>query len=177
MRILTRLWIRLDWRARTFHRQRSTSSSACRNLTSSQNLGRKVGTSSVHKRLSLYLFLYVSNGMHCAGSLFFFCYVILIELTSFKGRRVVAFRKNLIEMAELEIKHAKVSSTIEPTAAWSCYLLMKCGGFNTNEELSFNYLQGHPLYVYSRWSKIISYHYVAMMLWISPICTCTQLQQ
>uniref|UniRef100_A0A7N6F825 Sorting nexin n=1 Tax=Anabas testudineus TaxID=64144 RepID=A0A7N6F825_ANATE len=31
------------------------------------------------------------------------------ELTSFKGRRVVAFRKNLIEMAELEIKHAKVN--------------------------------------------------------------------
>ncbi|XP_028676480.1 sorting nexin-5 [Erpetoichthys calabaricus] len=29
------------------------------------------------------------------------------ELTSFKARRVVAFRKNLIEMAELEIKHAK----------------------------------------------------------------------
>ncbi|KAL2083286.1 hypothetical protein ACEWY4_021059 [Coilia grayii] len=29
------------------------------------------------------------------------------ELTTFKGRRVVAFRKNLIEMAELEIKHAK----------------------------------------------------------------------
>uniref|UniRef100_A0A8C4DAU4 Sorting nexin 5 n=1 Tax=Dicentrarchus labrax TaxID=13489 RepID=A0A8C4DAU4_DICLA len=37
------------------------------------------------------------------------------ELTSFKGRRVVAFRKNLIEMAELEIKHAKVSSTLQPT--------------------------------------------------------------
>uniref|UniRef100_A0A8C3AF79 Sorting nexin n=1 Tax=Cyclopterus lumpus TaxID=8103 RepID=A0A8C3AF79_CYCLU len=36
------------------------------------------------------------------------------ELTSFKGRRVVAFRKNLIEMAELEIKHAKVSSPIQP---------------------------------------------------------------
>lgn len=36
---------------------------------------------------------------------------VLVELTSFKGRRVVAFRKNLIEMAELEIKHAKVSST------------------------------------------------------------------
>lgn len=35
------------------------------------------------------------------------------ELTSFKGRRVVAFRKNLIEMAELEIKHAKVSAHIE----------------------------------------------------------------
>uniref|UniRef100_A0AAQ5YPP9 PX domain-containing protein n=1 Tax=Amphiprion ocellaris TaxID=80972 RepID=A0AAQ5YPP9_AMPOC len=34
------------------------------------------------------------------------------ELTSFKGRRVVAFRKNLIEMAELEIKHAKNSVTL-----------------------------------------------------------------
>lgn len=38
--------------------------------------------------------------------------LVLIELTSFKGRRVVAFRKNFIEMAELEIKHAKVSSTL-----------------------------------------------------------------
>uniref|UniRef100_G3NLM4 Sorting nexin n=1 Tax=Gasterosteus aculeatus aculeatus TaxID=481459 RepID=G3NLM4_GASAC len=34
------------------------------------------------------------------------------ELTSFKGRRVVAFRKNLIEMAELEIKHAKNNVTL-----------------------------------------------------------------
>uniref|UniRef100_A0A669CP06 Sorting nexin 5 n=1 Tax=Oreochromis niloticus TaxID=8128 RepID=A0A669CP06_ORENI len=34
------------------------------------------------------------------------------ELTSFKGRRVVAFRKNFIEMAELEIKHAKNSVTL-----------------------------------------------------------------
>ncbi|MGH0147008.1 UNVERIFIED_CONTAM: hypothetical protein FKN15_052861 [Acipenser sinensis] len=32
----------------------------------------------------------------------------IAELISFKGRRVVAFRKNLIEMAELEIKHAKL---------------------------------------------------------------------
>nr|ABD34790.1 sorting nexin 5 [Danio rerio] len=36
------------------------------------------------------------------------------ELTSFKARRVVAFRKNLIEMTELEIKHAKNSmSTLQ----------------------------------------------------------------
>ena len=41
--------------------------------------------------------------------------VVIIELTSFKGRRVVAFRKNLIEMAELEIKHAKVSHTTKYT--------------------------------------------------------------
>uniref|UniRef100_A0A3Q3IJP1 PX domain-containing protein n=1 Tax=Monopterus albus TaxID=43700 RepID=A0A3Q3IJP1_MONAL len=34
------------------------------------------------------------------------------ELTNFKGRRVVAFRKNLIEMAELEIKHAKNNVTL-----------------------------------------------------------------
>uniref|UniRef100_A0A8C6WFU1 Sorting nexin 5 n=1 Tax=Neogobius melanostomus TaxID=47308 RepID=A0A8C6WFU1_9GOBI len=34
------------------------------------------------------------------------------ELTNFKGRRVMAFRKNLIEMAELEIKHAKNNATL-----------------------------------------------------------------
>lgn len=42
--------------------------------------------------------------------------LILTELTSFKGRRVVAFRKNFIEMAELEIKHAKVSSKVKEDA-------------------------------------------------------------
>uniref|UniRef100_A0A4W3HJV5 Sorting nexin 5 n=1 Tax=Callorhinchus milii TaxID=7868 RepID=A0A4W3HJV5_CALMI len=31
------------------------------------------------------------------------------ELTAFKDRRVAAFRKNLVEMTELELKHAKVS--------------------------------------------------------------------
>jgi sorting nexin-5/6/32 len=29
------------------------------------------------------------------------------ELTSFKGRRVIAFKKNLIDLTELELKHAK----------------------------------------------------------------------
>lgn len=33
----------------------------------------------------------------------------VVELISFKRKRIAAFRKNLIEMAELEIKHAKVS--------------------------------------------------------------------
>uniref|UniRef100_A0A8C3AD30 Sorting nexin 5 n=1 Tax=Cyclopterus lumpus TaxID=8103 RepID=A0A8C3AD30_CYCLU len=42
------------------------------------------------------------------------------ELTSFKGRRVVAFRKNLIEMAELEIKHAKVSICLEHVHTLMC---------------------------------------------------------
>lgn len=31
------------------------------------------------------------------------------ELINFKRKRVAAFRKNLIEMSELEIKHARVS--------------------------------------------------------------------
>lgn len=31
------------------------------------------------------------------------------ELIDFKARRIADFRKNLIELAELEIKHAKVS--------------------------------------------------------------------
>lgn len=30
------------------------------------------------------------------------------ELTEFKGRRVSAFRKNLIELGELQVKHSKV---------------------------------------------------------------------
>uniref|UniRef100_A0A8C7ZGQ1 Sorting nexin n=1 Tax=Oryzias sinensis TaxID=183150 RepID=A0A8C7ZGQ1_9TELE len=34
------------------------------------------------------------------------------ELTNFKARRVVAFRKNLVEMAELEVKHAKNNMTL-----------------------------------------------------------------
>lgn len=31
------------------------------------------------------------------------------ELISFKSRRITDFRKNLIDLAELEIKHAKVN--------------------------------------------------------------------
>lgn len=30
------------------------------------------------------------------------------ELTDYKTRRVAAFKKNLVELAELEVKHAKV---------------------------------------------------------------------
>ena len=32
------------------------------------------------------------------------------ELMDFKTRRVAAFRKNLVDLAELELKHAKVCS-------------------------------------------------------------------
>ena len=33
---------------------------------------------------------------------------LFTELIDFKTRRVAAFRKNLVELAELELKHAKV---------------------------------------------------------------------
>lgn len=36
------------------------------------------------------------------------------ELMDFKSRRVSSFRKNLIELAELELKHAKVSPPTSP---------------------------------------------------------------
>lgn len=32
----------------------------------------------------------------------------MTDLTDFKTRRVVAFRKNFVELVELELKHAKV---------------------------------------------------------------------
>lgn len=36
--------------------------------------------------------------------------VLSLELIDFKTRRVAAFRKNLVELAELELKHAKVTT-------------------------------------------------------------------
>lgn len=35
-----------------------------------------------------------------------------VELIDFKTRRVAAFRKNLVELAELELKHAKVPMSL-----------------------------------------------------------------
>ena len=40
--------------------------------------------------------------------LFIFC-VCISELTDFKTRRIAHFRKNMVDLVELEIKHAKVS--------------------------------------------------------------------
>lgn len=36
-------------------------------------------------------------------------FLFSVELIDFKTRRVAAFRKNLVELAELELKHAKVT--------------------------------------------------------------------
>ena len=35
------------------------------------------------------------------------------ELTNFKTRRIQHFRKNLVDLTELELKHARVSDRIE----------------------------------------------------------------
>ena len=40
-------------------------------------------------------------------------FLLFTELIDFKTRRVAAFRKNLVELAELELKHAKVSVTLK----------------------------------------------------------------
>lgn len=37
---------------------------------------------------------------------------IIIELIDFKARRVSTFNKNLLELAEWEIKHAQVNYTL-----------------------------------------------------------------
>lgn len=44
-----------------------------------------------------------------------FSSLLFPELMDFKSRRVISFRKNLVELAELELKHAKVSP---PPSLW-----------------------------------------------------------
>lgn len=46
----------------------------------------------------------------CVCGLLSQCILLQTELIDFKTRRVAAFRKNLVELAELELKHAKVLS-------------------------------------------------------------------
>lgn len=44
-----------------------------------------------------------------------------VELINFKRKRVAAFRKNLIEMSELEIKHARVSLIFTRVSFGECF--------------------------------------------------------
>ena len=44
-----------------------------------------------------------------------------VELINFKRKRVAAFRKNLIEMSELEIKHARVSLIFTRVSFGGCF--------------------------------------------------------
>lgn len=63
MRTLTRRWIRLGWRARTSHRQRSTRNTVSRNLTSSRSLGREVCTFTCASAYTCFLCLHW-NSLH-----------------------------------------------------------------------------------------------------------------
>ncbi|KAJ8264254.1 hypothetical protein GJAV_G00147030 [Gymnothorax javanicus] len=67
---------------------------ACKALEKARQKGRDVPQAESHQQQCLDKFEKLSE----SGKK---------ELTSFKGRRVVAFRKNLVETAELEIKHAR----------------------------------------------------------------------
>ncbi|KAJ8366085.1 hypothetical protein SKAU_G00149160 [Synaphobranchus kaupii] len=73
--------------------------SACRALEKARQKGRDVPQAEALQQQCLHKFEKLSESGRK-------------ELTSFKGRRVVAFRKNLVEMAELEIKHAKNKTTL-----------------------------------------------------------------
>ena len=44
-------------------------------------------------------------------SVYLTCRPACIELETFKRRRVMAFKKNLVALAELQTKHAKVKSS------------------------------------------------------------------
>lgn len=74
----------------------------------------------IHLCVSLYLLSMSPLESTAQSCVFFFLLanVFSVELTAFKARRVVAFRKNLIEMAELEIKHAKVGRLSFPCLTW-----------------------------------------------------------
>ena len=39
-------------------------------------------------------------------------FLLHVELMDFKTRRINHFKKNLVDLAELELKHARVSSTM-----------------------------------------------------------------
>lgn len=99
MRMLTRRWTELELGTGKCGQQRATNSCAASALSASLTLPNRVSLEgwhhphSKHPPLPLLLLSLFSP-----------------ELMDFKARRVSSFRKNLIELAELELKHAKVSA-------------------------------------------------------------------
>lgn len=74
----------------------------------------------------------------CVCGLLSQCILLQTELIDFKTRRVAAFRKNLVELAELELKHAKVLSIqrnqpLKEHFSWVSDLIM-WGGCSVGEE-------------------------------------------
>lgn len=92
-------WTRQEPKTKMFYRQKLPNSCAVRSLRKSLNLQNKV----------LLLTRLLVQGVRYGGVLLIFMF-LFTELIDFKTRRVAAFRKNLVELAELELKHAKVVS-------------------------------------------------------------------
>lgn len=97
-------WTRQEQKTKMFYRQKLPNSCAVRSLRKSLNLQNKV----LLTRLLVQGGLLV-QGVRYGGVLLIFMF-LFTELIDFKTRRVAAFRKNLVELAELELKHAKVVS-------------------------------------------------------------------
>lgn len=59
----------------------------------------------------------------------FIIVIIISELTDFKARRITHFRKNMVDLAELELKHAKVSCfcKVVTLSSW-CKTCLKMAG-------------------------------------------------
>jgi hypothetical protein len=97
MKMPIKHWTRQERKTKMFYRLKLPNSCAVRSLKKYLNLQNKV--------------LKTSFGLST-------CFIVAVlivlflfaELIDFKTRRVAAFRKNLVELAELELKHAKVVS-------------------------------------------------------------------
>lgn len=97
----TKLWTKPGLRTVMSCKPRPISSSAARSLRKSLTRPSKVGGSwSLPNRRFFLIWLFGPCSLSCP--------VLSTELVDFKTRRVAAFRKNLVELAELELKHAKV---------------------------------------------------------------------
>lgn len=100
MRMLTRHWTKLGLGTEKYSQQRATNSCAASASSASLTPPNKVSPEGWHHPPTQ------STPTLCPYSFAFFS----PELMDFKSRRVSSFRKNLIELAELELKHAKVSA-------------------------------------------------------------------
>lgn len=98
MRMLTRRWTELELGTGKCSQQRATNSCAASASSASLTPPNRVSLESWHHP--------TVNTYPCPYSFSLF----YPELMDFKARRVSSFRKNLIELAELELKHAKVSA-------------------------------------------------------------------
>ena len=100
----------------------------------------------------------------------------ITEIGAFKGRRIVHFRKNLVELAELQIKHAKVCYNkicvyVKPfneVFQHNIFLLESC--YDDNQTLRIQFRNGTTSITISYNLLIASMTYLVFNLW--SICSC-----